>query len=168
MGLHHWLMLLHILIHLHTCTAIPDHSGFYSSYQHRYTHYTHRNKTHTCTQISKHWQTVLYCGLTPSTADQHYWVVLRWNHQIHSLSYKILTNQNCIEKLKEMHDHSAYMLMHYHTWTELLNGGVYSSISEAPTHSSMFTMPEDKYPKMLFSQDWDIEPRRCRQRKVLE
>ena len=27
-------------------------------------------------------------------------------------------------------------------------------------------MPEDRYPKKLFSQDWNIKPRRGRQRKV--
>ena len=30
----------------------------------------------------------------------------------------------------------------------------------------LVTMPEDRYPKMLFSQDWNIKPRRGRQRKV--
>ena len=30
----------------------------------------------------------------------------------------------------------------------------------------MVTMPEDRCPKMLFSQDWNIKPRRGRQRKV--
>ena len=30
----------------------------------------------------------------------------------------------------------------------------------------LVTMPEDRYPKKLFSQDWNIKPRRGRQRKV--
>ena len=30
----------------------------------------------------------------------------------------------------------------------------------------LVTMPEDRYPKMLFSQDWNIKPCRGRQRKV--
>ena len=30
----------------------------------------------------------------------------------------------------------------------------------------LVTMPEDRYPKMLFSQDWNIKPHRGRQRKV--
>ena len=30
----------------------------------------------------------------------------------------------------------------------------------------LVTMPEDRYPKKLFSQDWNIKPHRGRQRKV--
>ena len=30
----------------------------------------------------------------------------------------------------------------------------------------LVTMPEDRYPNKLFSQDWNIKPRRGRQRKV--
>ena len=29
------------------------------------------------------------------------------------------------------------------------------------------TLPEDRYPKQLFNQEWNIKPRRGRQRKVL-
>ena len=30
----------------------------------------------------------------------------------------------------------------------------------------LVTMSEDRYPKMLFGQDWNLKPRRGRQRKV--
>ena len=29
-----------------------------------------------------------------------------------------------------------------------------------------YTLPEDRYPKQLFNQEWNIKPRRGRQRKV--
>ena len=44
----------------------------------------------------------------------------------------------CIEELKEKHGQTTYTCMQYRIWAELLSGGVYSSTSEAPTHSTMF------------------------------
>ena len=32
--------------------------------------------------------------------------------------------------------------------------------------SYIATLPEDRYPKQLFNQEWNIKPRRGRQRKV--
>ena len=46
--------------------------------------------------------------------------------------------QRRIEELKEKHGESTYTSMQYRIWAELLSGGVYSSTSEAPTHSTMF------------------------------
>ena len=45
--------------------------------------------------------------------------------------------ERCVEELKEKHGQSAYTMMQYRIWAELLSGGVYSSSSEAPTHSTM-------------------------------
>ena len=43
-----------------------------------------------------------------------------------------------IEELKKKHGQAAYSPMQYRIWAELLSGGIYSSTSEAPTHSTMF------------------------------